>query len=361
LTTREDSMPLAGSCPDWVMPNADAAGYYRFAIGAEDNGRLMADGFSRLSAPERLAVADSLRGSFRAGAASSAQTFAALAPLATDESRAVAIAPMSLVRQARDHLVGEALRPAVEDFASRLYASQYDDLGWREKPGEGGERALRREAIVTFLARVARDPSVRSDGVRLAERYLGLDGAPPDTNAIAPDLIKTALSVAVQENGTRTFAALLLRGEGSDDAVERGRLLGAMGAARDPNLIARARDLSLDPRLRTNEATRTLRELTRHPETLAETWDWIETHFDPLVERLGVSGAGGLPWLASGFCSEARAASLKTFLEPRVEHLRGGPRNLAGSLEAIRLCAVSTSRHSESAQNFFASEQRRAR
>ena len=32
LTEKEQSFDLPGACPDWIIPNADSAGYYRFAL-----------------------------------------------------------------------------------------------------------------------------------------------------------------------------------------------------------------------------------------------------------------------------------------------------------------------------------------
>ena len=46
-----------------------------------------------------------------------------------------------------------------------------------------------------------------------------------------------------------------------------------------------------------------------------------------------------MPWYAASFCSEGAAAKVQGFFEPRVAELAGGPRNLAGAVEAIALCA----------------------
>jgi hypothetical protein len=40
------------------------------------------------------------------------------------------------------------------------------------------------------------------------------------------------------------------------------------------------------------------------------------------------------------FCDEAHAAEVEAFFAPLVDGLEGGPRNLAGALEEIRLCAA---------------------
>ncbi len=53
-------MPLSSaSCPAFVVPNADGAGYYRFSLDADGWRGLMAN-FGRLNEKEALAAADSL-------------------------------------------------------------------------------------------------------------------------------------------------------------------------------------------------------------------------------------------------------------------------------------------------------------
>jgi len=56
----------------------------------------------------------------------------------------------------------------------------------------------------------------------------------------------------------------------------------------------------------------------------------------------------------SDFCSEERAAEVEAFFGPRIEALPGGPRNLRGALEAIRLCAARVEAQRDSTLRFFA-------
>ena len=57
--------------------------------------------------------------------------------------------------------------------------------------------------------------------------------------------------------------------------------------------------------------------------------------------------------MASGYCSESDARAVESFLKPRIDALPGGPRNMAGTLEAIRLCAALAEHQGPSAQAFF--------
>ena len=134
----------------------------------------------------------------------------------------------------------------------------------------------------------------------------------------------------------------------------RAQILRALGSTSDPVLAVRARQLALDPRVRVNETAIPLQSQMREPQTREGTWEWIKEHWDELVARLSERGSGGLPWLIAAFCDGAHAADAEAFFAPRIHSLPGGPRNLAGATETIRLCAASVALHRESAQAFFA-------
>lgn len=341
LQDESGTLPVpTATCPAWVMPNADAAGYYRFAQPPQDVERLMDEGFSSLQPIERLSVANNLRASFATGAALG-PIFDAFATLAADPNRNTAQAPLPLLWLAREHFATSGQRLSIEALTSALYEPRLVELGWEPKEDETGETALLRGAVIDGLAFIARDADVRAEASRRAERYAGIDGSGiADGLALAPDLVDAGLRVVVEDGGPRVFDALEAQIHESNHALERSYRLSALGATDEPALIARAQALSLDDRLRVNEVTLPLWSLMRRDSTQESTWAFIEENFDALVERTGSGGAGNLPWLVSGLCTTERIDRAEAFLTPRVGALAGGPRNLAGAIEAARQCAA---------------------
>jgi alanyl aminopeptidase len=353
LSGREGRLPLQGdACPEWVMPNAEAAGYYRFTQPADDAAKLLDRGRDALSTRERVAVAHSLAAALHADLRGAAQVYSALGPLARDPQRAVAIAPMGLLRTGIEQLADEDTRGAAAGFARRLYRPQFERLGWDSAPGESGDERLLRQEVIQFLTHVAPDPAVRAEAARRGRLYAGIDGA-PDEAALEPELVESALAAAVQEGGAPVWEILLAQLLESDDARVRGERLTALGQVDDPELVARAQRLALDPVLRVNESLTTLWYLSERPAARASTWRFVEENWDALVARVGSGRAGQLPGLAAGFCDTARAEQVADFMAPRIQKTEGGPRNLAGALEQIRLCAALVEAQAASARDFF--------
>jgi alanyl aminopeptidase len=354
-TSAESSIALEG-CPAWVMPNADAAGYYRFSMPAADVDVLMRSGWSRLSARERVSLADNLVAGFEADAIDAAVVLAAMPAVASDSSRPVATSAMRIAGFTREHLVAEEQRAGVERWAAGLYQTRARRLGWAPGRREDGETALLRESLLGFLAHTARDARVRRDAAERGRRYVGFggDGA-IHPEAVSRDLAGLALAIAVQESDAAFFDHLQNVVFASDDALFRSEGLAALGSTRDPVLAQRALELSLDPRVPVNEVTTTIGVQLGMEETRAAAWTWMQANFDRVFARVASTRAGFAPWMTAGFCSEERAREVEAFFAPRIESLAGGPRNLRGALEAIRLCAARVEAQRESASTFVQS------
>jgi len=337
LDGAEGHIDLPG-CPSWWMPNEAGAGYFRFSMSPTDWSSLRKKGFGKLSERGRMAVADSVGAAFDRGAVDVEGLLPWFPRFVASPLRQVAGAPMGPLRFMIHNAAPPSLRGAVTSYARRLYRKHYDQLGWRARRGDSSDTKLLREAVIRFMVMDVRDREARTRAARLGRSYAGY-GANAKQAVVDPQLAGLVLSTAVQESGVGLFEHLLTLLDSSTDATARNRVLAALGHAEDPILSERALDLALDPRLRVNEIGQPLRGQFRNPRTRERAWTWLMAHFDELTARFGASRGGGMPWYAASFCSEGAAAKVQEFFEPRVAELAGGPRNLAGAVEAIALCA----------------------
>jgi alanyl aminopeptidase len=122
---------------------------------------------------------------------------------------------------------------------------------------------------------------------------------------------------------------------------QRSRLLWSLSLARDPALVARSRELVLDPVLRDNEIMTPLWAQLEPIETREQTWAWLKAHDAAVLARLPKHHGGvQLIYTANVFCDEAHAADAEAFFKPKLADIEGGPRALALALENVRLCAA---------------------
>lgn len=344
----------AASCPAWVVPNADGAGYYRWSLPAAWLDKLP---FAKLPVSERLDYADSLRAAFASGRLDAAEAMKRLTVVAQDPHRAVASAALPVADYVMQHLVPETESEKAEAWARKLYQPALARLGYAPRRGEDPNTTRMRADVLAFLALSARDPAAQKKLAALGNAWLDGKKSP----AVSPELLPVALKAAMRAGDATLFDKMLLRFKETDDALERGFLLDALAVSLDPELARKARELTLDPALRGNEVLRPLGVQVMQEETRADAWQYLEDHWTRVLDVVPTTRQGSLPWLAASFCKRSEAERVRAFLGERIKDVIGGPRNLDGALEAVELCAARTDAQRESAVAFLGGSEQTAK
>ncbi len=350
-------------CPDFVMPNADGAGYYRFALD-EKGWSALIEHFDELTEKEALTLADSLSAAYRANRLSTQAYIAAVRIIARAPSRLVAMAPSHDLVMMRDDLAAtEAARQGVQALMTTLYQPRLDALGAPVSEEEAVDLAalvdtqLAKTELVGFLALQAGNRSLLSDLATRAKAYLGF-GQAPDESAIDPALLDTALRAGMLELGMPFMEALFQRLLASDDARFRSQASSALGFTDDPAVGQRVRALALDERLRARETSNMINALARRPSQRRQTFDWYRKNIDAYQSRMPAFTHRWQSRLASGFCTLEERDEVSAFFAPLVEKMQGGKRTLAGVIEEIELCAALAEQRRREVNDFFAAEPR---
>jgi alanyl aminopeptidase len=342
-----------GQCPAWVMPNANAAGYYRFSLPAVDLEKLRTKGYKRLTARERYALVTGMIASVDTGSLSAKDLLRMLPTFAADLERSVAGVPADYLSWVHEKLAAESDLPALAAYVNKMYLPVRARLGFREQTGETGDAKLLRAQVLGALAEVGREQSTRDKLVKWGRDYLGATtGGAIKPEAVPKDIADVAVNVAVEQGDDALFDAVYQQFLKTEDASVRLRLLIALGSVRDAR-SQKALALSLDPKLRVNEIVIPLRAQFGDRRTKEAAREFLEHNFDKLSERLSASAAGSLVWLSTAFCDDASAARAEAFFGSRVQSLAGGPRILASATEQQHLCASVVSAQRPSLEEFF--------
>lgn len=343
LTEQEQTFELPQACPDWIMPNADSAGYYRFSMTREHWAKLLANS-DRQSTNEMIAMFGSLSGAFNAGDLDIATLMSIAPQLIVSPDWQVATAPIEHMKFMYDRLASDGQKQELESrfdeyYSGKLNATGLDVINDRDQ-------AQLQTALVDFLARTAKQPELRAELVDMARAYSGYQS----DNMLHPQLanpiiVGTALIVAVDELGDDFVDHLYQIVLGSTDAVVRGRVLDAIGSTKNPAKAAEIRELVLSPELRDNEIYRIIYPQVGMPETRDDTWAWFQLNMDRILLRIPEDSWGRMTFFGSAFCNTEKQAEVQAFFEDRISELTGGPRRLAQTLEGIELCVAKVQQH----------------
>ncbi|HEX7732662.1 MAG TPA: M1 family metallopeptidase [Rhodanobacter sp.] len=337
------SVVLAGaSNPTWVMPNANAAGYYRFSLDRSGLDALVKQ-VARLSDTEQLAYADAINASFQHGDLDAGQVLVALKPLTESRTSQVFTAPLEQLDWIYHHVAKtDAQRARIADWVKAAYLPKLESLGYQRKPGESEDDSLLRGTLAGALAFDYKLPEVRAALLQQGEAALKkkADGR-LDLAAANPDLLGDALGVAVQTQGKGAVDALIAELPQTSDPALRNGILGGLARVQDPALTEQVRDLALSKPVKVGEMAALLRSGRDTAAQRDAMWTWFTGHYPQILKRTGSFAGGYLPMLAAGGgCSTAEAQRLQAFFKPRINDAAGISRGLAQTTESIELCAA---------------------
>ena len=336
LTEAQGVLPLeAKGCPDWVLPNDGAAGYYRTLLSSDLLARLLKDGFRRLSVPERIATVTDMAALSRAGRLPYAEVLRHVPRLAQDPSRHVVQVVANLAEGVRaSGLVSPAQRPRYAAFIRHAFGARARALGWTEKPGEDEDTRLLRARLLTLVGDEGEDPKVGAQARALALAWL------VDRTAVSPNLVEPVLQLAAATGDQALFERFLQAAKQEPDRTDRQRLLRALGNFRRPELAQAALGLLLDSAFDPRETSRILREVTQEPALRPLAYTFLKDNFDALVARLPRDAPASFPWVGASLCDEEARKDVAAFFAERSTRFTGGPRVLAQALESMRLCTA---------------------
>ncbi|HEX7338783.1 MAG TPA: M1 family metallopeptidase [Rhodanobacteraceae bacterium] len=340
LTGKTGTMKIDGGCPAWYMPNANGNGYYRFEMAKADRGALVKQ-IGKLDAGEQLAYADSISAAFQRGDLNAHEVLTAMAQLAPSRINQVALAPLGTVGWIYQHEAQtDAQKTVVRDAVVKAYLPRLEKLGYQRRAGESADAVMLRSRLASTLGLTYKVPAVRKALLAQGDAALkqGKDGL-PDLDAANPDLLATALSVAVEENGKPAVDELIAAVPKTTDPVKRNAMFRALSHAQgdQANVV---RNFALSPEVKVGEMNMLLFGGRDTPAQRDVLWQWFTTHYQQLVARTDVF-SNALPAVAAaGSCSTSEAQRMETFFKPKLGSMPGLKRSLSQLHESIMLCSA---------------------
>jgi cytosol alanyl aminopeptidase len=337
LTKRTDHFDLSGArdCPAWFFADANAAGYYVVSYDAALANKLIKDGLPHLKPDESAATLRGIQLMFSSGIGDAAQELAFVSEFSHSSDPGLVRQAAGTVAGFSDFVPADLSRNYARLIRS-LYGARAHELGWKPKAGESQETGLLRIQIVPLVATYGEDAELSSEAATLAHTWFN------DRQSLDPDMVESVLSTAAY-NGDRSFYDLLV-GEIKKDKVQRERswMISALDSFRDPAITRARLELILGKDIDPRELQYTLFGAPARAREIV--WEFVQHNFDTINSTIpgarGIPFGALLPLTASGFCDAAHRKQVEDFFQPRIAQLPGGARNLANTLERIRLCSA---------------------
>lgn len=341
----------SASCPEYVVANADALGYYRVQYSAPLAKAIKDRGFgnskqSILSEMERISFLGDQSALMRIGKAAAEDVLQLATLAAKDESRHV-LGTAAAVFAGVELFVPDALRPQYQKRIISTFGARQKQMGLVAKPQEDDNTKMMRGVLARLVGGEGAEKSVVADATQLAKKWLA------NRSSVDAETIRLALGIAAEHGDSALFDTLYQAAKAEPDRNQRALLLNALGGFRNPQLAQRGLDLVLKGDFSLNESMVLLWGPMGNPSTRRLPYEFVKAHFDELVAKLPKDSGARLAGMAGALCSDTDRAEAETFFSGRSTKYVGGPRILRQTLERISQCAALKAAQTDSVANFL--------
>ena len=330
------AVPGAADAP--LMPNADAAGYFRFSLDGAGWDRLIraAPG---MPGREAMAVADNLWAAFAAGRSSFERVIGAARALSDNPERLAAVELGIRLQLVAGTLLTSEQIPAYRRMMGSIYgprlAALGSDLAAGSHAGEPVERQALRESLIRLVAYEARDSTLRTQLAAAAGKYL--DG---DAHALDPAFRRTALCVSVRDGGVSVMTRLKDVLIASSDPLLKSDVSGAIGCADTAALAQAALAIAFSPGVPTTDSRWITYALSNEPGARDTATLYVRDNWARLMDFFPGPTRPFMVRMFEGYCGAGDAAMVEAFFRPKLEAMGGGELELAQTEERIGLCSA---------------------
>lgn len=247
LTQPEMRVALDVESIDWVMPDADGAGYYRWSVGDAPLVALAGRAADTLSDRERVAFVGNLGALLDGGLIGGDTYMQVLGLFAGDPEPLVVSAVISELQGVENAFVTDDLRDEFGAYVGRMLTPALERFGLEQKPGEDPTVTGFRPRLIAWLGDVAGDPKVVEWGKGEARRYMA------DPSSVDPAIASVCLELLAEDGDMDLFEEMKKRFAEAQNPAVRANYLGALGAFDDVEIRKAALAYALEGPLRPNE------------------------------------------------------------------------------------------------------------
>ncbi len=293
--------------PDWVIPDGDGIGYFRWMLSPELMNGLLANE-TALKNREKLALLHNAYGLFRAGQTDAGESLRVITSFIDDDHPMVVGAVLERVQSFADDFVdGDNREPWIR-YLTQTLAVVEQRYGLEPRPGEHERTPTVRSALVKLKGMKIRDEAIREKAASVLQRFLAQEKTESAT-------LEAYLEVAAFFADAGQVASLKTAYLNAADPNRRDRLRKMLGSLGQAEAQAAALDLVLDKTMPSSDLWYLLYSYGRLGETSRyRLLSWLEkNHADLKVRMPDVSLARVLRWNSAGAHETELLNRLKAF------------------------------------------------
>ena len=336
-----------GKAPEWVHPNADERGYYRWSVDPKLLQELSAEASTRLNPRERVGLVGQLSAMLQSGDLDGGSYLEAMGRLASDTSPEVLDTLLDTLGQVRMALIDASQRPAFAAYVRELLQPAVERFGMTAREGEAEAISIVRPKVLNWLGIEARQSDVVAFAKAGSERFLD------DPTSLDPSIASVCLRIAAYDADWKFYNTLKQRYEAAELPADRTRYLSAMGHFQKLAVTKSALEYAIGGKVRPQEIFSLVGGIGALHGDTGILWEWMSGNYDRMRQQLPEMFLAYLPYFAMG-CSAERIDAAERFFAEEAHRVVGVDEQMAKVKESSLQCVGLRAREGDSVTRFLA-------
>ena len=330
---------------DWIFPNHNATGYFRWKITPAQMTNLLSD-LDALNAREKKNVLYNVKALLDAKQASVSDVMTVLEAMANSEEPEVVRASVSTL-EGFDYLVNEQNRAQFAQLVDKLYLPILNTLTLTPAEDDSEATLSLRASLYDLLGRYSNDEALLEKSEKLAKQYI------KDSDSVPSNLADTAIKVVTRQEGSdKWFERLIAAYEASDDPTTKQTLLYSMRFTSD-DMITKMLDLALSDYITPANTIYMPGIASRIKDDQSVLYAWLNNHFDEMVAKMPDYHVSRMPEFVSTTCFPDNYKLAKDFYSTRMKSRPGMARSFEVMSNETEQCIRLKSTYQEAFDQFI--------
>ncbi len=329
MRSRRGSINLETSRYSWLKLNPGQSGYYRVAYSPELLGLLgTAVAVGDMSVIDRIGLLNDTFALARAGLINTKDALMLLENYTGEDNYNVWIEISADLKQA-GKLISDDTFSFIQfkSFARDFFRPIAEAKGWDKIPGESHTDIFLRSLAIANMS-YWEDQNTIHEAMQRFNSFV-------DGGTLDPDIRNAVFLAIARHGGNEEFDKLVKLYENAPSPEESVRALKALGSFKDPEIHARALEMALSDKVRSQDKLALVWNFNK--KALALTWEFLKENWDTFLALYGHGGLGfmrALVGLPEGFSTREQLENVERFFA--THDVPGAERAVKQCLETIR-------------------------
>ena len=339
LLEEKTSQVKLDSSADWVAVNAGGSGFFRARYSTDALSSLTDNMFEHLTSIERYGLVDDTWSSVLAGRTSTVE-FLNFARSFQDETDLDVWTVLSGCLASLDKLVEGEAREQYRAVIRDLGQPALDRLGWEPNDSDSSRDRELRGLFIRLLANVGDDELAQKNASDLHDSYLN------DSGSVEPNIAAAVTGVVASRGGASEYDVFVDKNQNPATPQEERRYQSALAAFPGEAEMRKTLEMTLDGRVRTQDAPYLLAVCLRNRDQGHLAWEFVKDNWDKINEAFP---SNSIVRMLSGITSLSKSEQANDVLAFFEDHeVPQGKLTLQQTLEKLQVNVALREREADS-------------